>query len=97
MDFFLANWLTLLVVAAIGFIAGRVTAKSPLERDRERRDQAAALRQHKARLTHETKEAVQELLRNGKTIEAIKRVREDLNIGLKEAKDLVDELRAGQR
>jgi ribosomal protein L7/L12 len=39
-------------------------------------------------------EELRPLLQNGKIIEAIKRSRERLGVGLKEAKDAVDELRA---
>ena len=45
---------------------------------------------HKARLEPDTTAAVTALLRDGKKIDAIKRVRTDLGVGLAEAKDLVD-------
>jgi ribosomal protein L7/L12 len=49
-------------------------------------------------LTYESKptdgvsQAVIDLIWQGKKIEAVKRVREEGNLGLKEAKDIVDEL-----
>lgn len=83
-------WLLYFAVLVIGFVLGRVTAKSPIERDRERKVYESDLRLHKARLLPEATAAVTALLREGKKIEAIKRVRADLGIGLREAKDLVE-------
>lgn len=85
-----SNWLLFFAVLVIGFVLGRVTAKSPIERDRERKVYESDLRLHRARLLPETTAAVTALLREGRKIEAIKRVRADLGIGLREAKDLVE-------
>jgi len=47
-------------------------------------------------LPEELSQQVRSLLAQRKTIEAVKIVREKMNVGLKEAKDIVDSL-AGQR
>ena len=84
------NWLLVLGALFVGFVLGRLTAKSPIERDRQRKAYEAELRQHKSHIRQDTTAAVTALLRDGKKIDAIVRVRADLGIGLKEAKDLVE-------
>jgi len=83
-------WLDLFAAAIIGFALGRLTAKSSEQRDREQKSYEARLRQLRSRISPETQEAIRTLLRNGKKIEAIKRLRNDLGTGLKESKDLVE-------
>ena len=84
------NWLLVLGALAIGFVLGRLTAKDPIQRDRERKAYDADLRRHKARLEPATIAAVEALLREGKRIDAIKRVRADLGVDLRQAKELVE-------
>ncbi len=84
------NWLLVFAALFLGFVLGRVTARSPIERDRPRKASEPDLGHHVAGIEPDTEAAVSALLRDGKKIDAIKRVRADLGIGLKEAKDLVD-------
>lgn len=57
---------------------------------------AATARAHAAGLPSDVSEVVTRAIRDGRTIEAIKAVREATGVGLKEAKDLVEALaRAG--
>ena len=83
-----------LVIAVAAFALGRMTAKSPIERDREKREQAAAQRHLRAAMKPELLAEVRGLIGQNRRIEAIKLVREQLGIGLKEAKDLVEALDA---
>ena len=84
-----------LVVVAVGaFVLGRMTAKSPIDRDRETRDDAAAQRRNRAAMKPELLAEVRGLIGQNRRIEAIKLVRAELGIDLKAAKDLVEALDA---
>lgn len=92
MDYILTHWQPLLLALFVGFIAGRMTAKDPIQRDKERREHEAAIRRYKAEIKPELLAEARALVRDNRKIEAIKLVREQMGIGLKEAKDLVDDL-----
>ena len=90
MDYILSHWQPLLLALALGFVLGRLTAKSPIERDRERREHDAAIRKFRSQMKPELVAQVRALIRDNRKIEAIKLVREQMSIGLKQAKDLVE-------
>lgn len=97
MDYLLTHWQALLLALLVGFIAGRLTAKDPIQRDRERREHEAAIRRHKSQIKPETLAEVRNLVGQNRKIEAIKLVREQMGIGLKEAKDLVEDVEGRSR
>ncbi len=88
------SWILVVAAAMGGYVVGRATAGTPEERNARRRvrDQAAA--QSLERLSEDTKIHMRELIRRGQIIEAVRVAREDLGIGLRDAKDLVDRLQA---
>jgi ribosomal protein L7/L12 len=91
LDWLLANPVGVLAVALAGFVFGRVTAKTPQQRERERRGYDAALRKIEADLKPETVVAVRDLLAKKRPIDAIRLVRDTTGCGLKEAKDLMEQ------
>lgn len=85
-------WLLMGAVAYFAFMAGRATANRG---DQESREQKALRRQENAerifsQMPASTLEEVDRLLRDGKTIEAIKAVRASAGLGLRDAKLAVD-------
>jgi ribosomal protein L7/L12 len=92
--------LPLLILAGLVFLVLLVMAMRPRGRSD---DLMAAPRAHvprvavpagqKLELSSETRVEVERLLANGQVINAIKLVREATGSGLKEAKDMVDEMR----
>jgi ribosomal protein L7/L12 len=86
------------LVAAIGFVLGRLTAPDPIRRERERTERAASLARNKRRFDESAFEGeVRDLLRRNQKIAAIARVRSALGIGLREAKDRVERIDGGAR
>ncbi len=109
MDFYALNYslATLCLVAAVSFLLGRWSKADGPHRHakpigenrtaapvakRARADRAHASSSHSA-LSAEAEREIGHLLDRGHLIAAIKVVRRDLGLGLKEAKDLVDDLR----
>lgn len=80
----------------LAFVLGRWTAKGPLERDQERKANETRLRHAKAAMDRALRDEVTALLGQRKKIEAIKLVRLRLNVDLKDAKDLVEDLDRGR-
>lgn len=85
-------WLLMAAVAYIAFMAGRATANRG---DKESRESRALRQQESAERTfsemsESNREEVDRLLRDGKTIEAIKTVRASAGLGLRDAKLAVD-------
>jgi ribosomal protein L7/L12 len=81
------------VVAAIGFVLGRLTASDPIRRERERNERATGLARNmelfnKSDLMVE----VRDLQRRNQKIQPIALVRNKLGIGLREAKDVVERI-----
>lgn len=91
-DWLISNPLGVVLVAIAGFVLGRITAKSPQHRERERRDHDAAVRKIKAGLKPETVTAVRDLIARKRLIEAVKLVREEAGCDLKEAKGVAEEI-----
>jgi len=85
-------WLLMAAVAYIAFMAGRATANKGDTESRESR----ALRQQESaerifsEMSVSNREEVDRLLRDGKTIEAIRSVRTSAGLGLRDAKLAVD-------
>lgn len=83
-------WLLLAGAIVIAFILGRtVRRRRGDDGERRMRDEAEAARRYDL-LSLEARTAIDALAAAGKTIEAIKYVRERTGLGLKEAKDVVD-------
>ena len=86
-------WLLMGAVAYAGFLFGRATANR--DGPRESREERKMREAHDAERTFSglpasIQEDVDRLLRDGKTIEAIKVIREAAGIGLKDAKITAD-------
>ena len=83
-------WL-LIGVAVAAFIAGRLSARhSPEALERRRLAEEEAARNF-TRLSTTTRAEVDRLLTDGKTVEAIRLMRAELNTGLYEAKQIIDQ------
>jgi len=84
-------WMLIAGVAVVAFMAGRRSAKvSPESFElRLKAEQEAA--QNFSRLSGAMQREVDRLLADGKMIEAIKLIRAELNTGLYEAKQVVDQ------
>lgn len=98
----LSYWLLLALAAFAGFLVGRWTAPSrpretPAERATREATEALSLEQQVRRLDGPIGSEVRALIAEGRDIEAIKRVRGHLGLGLKEAKGLVDHIRGRTR
>ena len=92
--------LPLLILAGFVFVVLLVMAMRPRGRSddlmaapRARVPRVAVQTGRKLELSSETRVEVERLLANGQVINAIKLVREATGSGLKEAKDMVDEMR----
>jgi ribosomal protein L7/L12 len=85
-------WLGLALVL-IGFVIGRWTAESPVEKAKRKADDRMKAAQGLASLSAAGKARVKTLIAANHTIDAVKAVREELGVGLKESKDVVDALR----
>lgn len=85
-------WLLMAAVAYVAFMTGRATAGSG---DKESRE-ARVLRQQESAervfsdLSASTREEVDRLLNDGKIINAVKLIRENAGLGLRDAKLAVD-------
>lgn len=93
-------WLLLALAALVGFVVGRWTARpreTPAQRASRQASEAVTLEQQVRRLDATIGAEVRALLAQDRYLEAIKRVREGLGLGLKEAKDLVDHIRGSVR
>ncbi len=90
----MATLLALVAIAA--FIAGRVSVGGVSEDERaaRRMQERQAAESQFAGLSPSVQGAVDERIRNGKIIEAIKIIRENTGAGLREAKLMVDARRA---
>ena len=85
-------WLLMAAVAYIAFMAGRATANSGDKESHEARAlriQESSERAFSA-MTASSREEVDRLLHDGKIINAVKVVRENSELGLREAKQAVD-------
>ncbi len=85
-------WLLMAAVAYLAFMAGRATANSG---DKESRESRALRTEENAErtfsgMTASTREEIDRLLHDGKIIAAVKIVRENSGLGLREAKQAVD-------
>lgn len=85
-------WLLMAAVAYVAFMAGRASANGG---DKESRESRALLQQQSAErifseLSVSNREHVDRLVRDGKTIEAIKSIRMSAGVGLRDAKRAVD-------
>jgi ribosomal protein L7/L12 len=92
--------LPLLILAGLVFLVLLVMAMRPRGRSddlmavpRPRVQRVAVPAGQKLELSSETRVEVERLLANGQVINAIKLVREATGSGLKEAKDMVDQMR----
>ena len=89
-------WLLVAAIGGLSFWLGRATARSEtaeqreMRRMREREAGVAAF----SSLAAPNQTEIDRLIMEGKTIEAIKLVREGTGLGLKEAKDAVDARRS---
>ena len=89
-------WL-LIGVAVAAFIAGRFSARhSPEALERRRIAEEEATRNF-TRLSTTTRAEIDRLLADGKTVEAIRVIRAELNTGLYEAKQIVDQRKRSRR
>lgn len=89
----------LVAAAIVGFIVGRITAAAgdPVRAEAKKRRKQEDARSAQAdldRLPRHVRTEVEKLLADGRIIEAVRDVRAALGLGLKEAKDVVDLLRA---
>ncbi len=89
-------WLLMGAVAYAAFLFGRATAggASPEEREHKRMEQRQQAAQLFSSLSPDAQQQVDERIRAGKIIEAIKIVREYSGAGLRESKLAVDARRA---
>lgn len=83
-----------------GYVLGRVHAAASDPRRAEERKRAALAAAHAAeahvrRLSPDVRRKLEDLISQGKRIDAIRDVRTALGIGLKEAKETVEKLRDG--
>jgi len=92
--------LPLLILAGLVFLVLLVMAMRPRGRSgdlmaapRSRVQRVVVPARQRLELSSETRVEVERLLANGQVINAIKLVREATGSGLKEAKDMVDEMR----
>ncbi len=85
-------WLLMAAVAYVAFMTGRATANRG---DKESRESRALRRQENAErifseMSASTREEVDRLLSDGKIIHAVKAIREETGLGLRDAKLAVD-------
>ena len=73
----------------LGFIVGRITKQSDEQPNRIERPIAIELPQ-------DAEARINELVQQGRVIDAIKQLREATGLGLKESKEMVDRLRNSQ-
>lgn len=85
-------WVWIAVAAVLGFAAGRVSA--PEEDNTQRRANAEA---NLASLSMNARERAEAALEKHRKIEAVGIVREDLGVGLRDSKDVVDALARQRR
>jgi ribosomal protein L7/L12 len=90
--------LTLLLALFVGYVLGRTHAslRDPRRAEEKRRAAFAAAQSTEdiiRRMSPDLRRNTERLIVEGKLIEAIRDVRLGLNIGLKEAKDAVEEIR----
>jgi ribosomal protein L7/L12 len=91
-SFSLSLWALLAGIAAIGFYAGRLSAAATPQALARYRDLARTVAaQDFARLSPAAQAEVDHLVAAGKTIAAVKFVRAALNLGLYEAKLIIDQ------
>ena len=83
--------LLLISVALAAFIAGRLSARNSPEALESRRIAEEQAARNFTRLSTTTRTEVDRLLAEGKTVEAIKLMRAELNTGLYEAKQIADQ------
>ena len=83
-------WPWLAAMFAAGYVLGRITSGGGGPTAEERR--AAAVTTI-GRLSAQTRAQADAFLRDGKLIEAIKAIREETGLGLRDSKDIADELR----
>lgn len=86
--------LTVLTALVIGILIGRITAarSNPHRAEQQRRrEQAARLdaTDNLAHLSPETRDRIERLVAEGQLIDAVRTCREELDLGLKEARDVV--------
>ncbi len=102
MDFFAPNYsfAALCLVAVLCFIFGRwskqdgpARPKQTIGGVRSRATSADARQKRDGTLSIEAQREVEHLLGRGKLIAAVKVVRRDLGLGLKDAKDFIDDIR----
>ncbi len=96
MEGFDQNLLLLFAVAAIAFYVGRMSTGSVADRERYKAFDRDLAQQNLSRLSSETRSDVERLIGEGQIIEAVKACRAELNIGLREAKLMVDALKAAR-
>ena len=98
------SFTALCLVAAVGFILGRwskrggpVRQRQVITRAHRPADATHRATKHQpnaaAELSANARQEVEQLLGRGKLIAAIKVVRADLGLGLKDSKDLIDNMR----
>lgn len=87
------GWLVLAAAVCLAFMAGRASAgqrESPEERAMRRLREGERAANAFAALSPPVQSDIDRLLLDGKKIEAIKIIREQTGMGLKESKDLAD-------
>ena len=99
MDFTALNYslTTLIVVAVVSFLLGRWSNTDRPQRGRkpigEVRTQKPQAKTRSRSLSPEAEREIERLLEKGRLIAAVKVARRDLGIGLKDAKDFIDQVR----
>lgn len=91
--FSIEQWLVIAVVAWAAFMIGRASAgrrESPEEREMRRMREGESAADAFASLSPSVQTDVDRLLAAGKKIEAIKLIREQTGMGLKESKDAAE-------
>lgn len=85
-------WLLLIAVAGVAFILGRATAAGANAEDRAEREMRERQEAERlfASMSPDAQQEVDALIADGKTIQAVKIVRENSGADLREAKKAVD-------
>lgn len=91
----LNGWIVVLAALALGYAIGRASGRNAARRD-ALLGLPGTMPQPPVQASLETLAQVQAALTEGRTLEAIKLMREGTGLGLKEAKDAVEQL-AGPR
>ena len=89
--------LLMIAIAAIAFYVGRMSTGTPEDRARYKAWERREADENIARLSSEARAKIDVLVDRGRLIDAVKLCRGDLDLSLKEAKAVIDRLRAARR